>query len=127
MGNNLDVPISYKTEWKIASGEGFREFLEGLREYLKTKLILINSDTASEHYSCGCDALIATRPRNWRRFRYLQEYCEQEGLEWMTAWDILEQNLRRKIKCDCSIINDVGELKANRLRGFGVDVESVKL
>lgn len=100
----------------------FYPFFEGLLEFLRLKLQLIQVDGCS-HYSCGVDYHHDSIP-TWKpsRFRYFEIYCLEKGFDDFEVKILIEEKLGKKIICECELINDTEADKRARLqRSFGLD------
>jgi len=109
------------TYMELGSREKFNQFLQGLREYLKSKLKLITV-SGIEQYSCGQYHYKSNH--RWIPFQHLDTFCLQRKYDFYTVRFNIEKYFGRKIKCECEIVNDSEQMRRDRLRReFGIDVD----
>ena len=58
----------------------------------------------------------------WKPFKNFIIFCNNKGYHCFVVKELLEEKLKRKIICECEIVNDVEAIKRARLqRSFGID------
>jgi len=92
---DLDQPEIYKLFMK--------NYLELLQLRLKQyKVMDQNGNLRETRYSCGQDH--DPRNPNWKPFQYLEYYCQKFGYDDMEARDIIEEQIGRRLECECQLI-----------------------
>lgn len=113
---------SYMTWLKLHSESHFNTFFEGLKEYLRSKLLLIKIEGVHPYYSCGADYHHRS-VLNWKPFKHFENYCQVRGYDDIAVKELIEEKLQRKINCECELVNDCESDRRDRLRrSFGIDL-----
>jgi hypothetical protein len=100
--------------------ERFQIFFEGLIEHLKNNLQLVKVEGSHGYYTCG--EYHHWRNRNWKPFQNLWAYCEKTGHDFYEAKDMIEEQMGRKLICECQLLNDEKGIRRKELQAmFGVD------
>jgi hypothetical protein len=103
--------------------EGTRKFLLGYLDLLKNSLKVeqVKGDSyAYSYYTCG-QAHYRPNP-NWEPFRTLEKCCKKAGLSPLAVKEMIEEQIGRKIVCECEILSDPKEVARRGLSAaFGVD------
>ena len=99
----------------------FEQLYNDLKEYLRSKLILITIEGAFEYYSCGHDGHNPSDP-GWEPFINYETYFQGKGYDDFIFKEIIEEKLGMKLRCECEILNDPEAVKRARLKSFGFDV-----
>jgi hypothetical protein len=103
--------------------EGTREFLLAYLDLLKKTLEIeeVKGDSYEySYYTCG-QAHDRHNP-NWKPFGILEKCCKKSRLIPLAIKEIIEEQLGKKIICECEILSDPKEVKRKRLSAaFGVD------
>jgi hypothetical protein len=77
-----------------------------------------------EYYTCG--EYHHWRNRNWKPFENLWAYCEKTGHDFYEAKDIIEEQIRRKLICECQLLNDEKAIRRKELQAmFRVDFNEI--
>jgi len=109
------------TYYRLQRDNNFETFFEGLKEYLKRKLKVIKVEGLYIHYSCGVDYHHSSIP-GLKPCKNFIKYCHSKGYDDFAVRDLIEENLGKKIICECEIVNDVEANRRARLqRSFGID------
>jgi hypothetical protein len=116
---------SYEFTGDILDHDGeFKKFLNGLTDYLKSKLqrVAVKGGKYNYHqYTCG--QLHDKRNLDWRKLENLWKYCEEVEFDPYAAKDALEERLGVKLECDCQIINnDIENRRKGLANAFGADL-----
>jgi hypothetical protein len=103
--------------------EGTRQFLLGYLDLLKKSLKMeeVKGDSYEySYYTCG-QAHDRLNP-NWKPFGILERCCKKARLSTLAVKEIIEEQIGRKIICECEILSDPKEVARRRLSAaFGVD------
>ncbi len=71
---------------------------------------------------CTCGEAHDRRNPNWKPFGILERCCKKARLSPLAIKEIIEEQMGRKILCECEILSDPKEVKRKRLQAaFGVD------
>ena len=106
---------------KLHSDSLWNPFFEGLKEYLRSKLKVIQVD-GRKHYSCGADYHHPS-VLNWKPFKFLERYCLAKGFDDMVVIELIAEKTGEKIICECELANNIEADKRARLRrSFGMDI-----
>jgi AMMECR1 domain-containing protein len=94
-------------------------YLDLLKKSLKIEKAKADSYEYS-YYTCG-----QTHERhnpNWKPFGILEKCCKKARLSPLAVKEMFEEQIGRKIVCECEIFSDPKEVKRERLSAaFGVD------
>jgi hypothetical protein len=103
--------------------EGTREFLLRYLDLLKKSLKIeqVKGDSYEySYYTCG--QAHDRHNRNWKPFEILEKCCKKARLSPFAVKQMIEEQIDRKIICECEIFSDAKEVKRKRLQAaFGVD------
>jgi hypothetical protein len=92
---DLDQPEIYQLFMK-----GYLELLqENFQQY---KVMDQKGDLREIRYSCGQNH--DPRNPNWKPFQYLEQYCRKMGYDDMEAQDIIEEQIGRRLVCECQLL-----------------------
>ena len=92
---DLDQPEIYQLFMK-----GYLELLqENFQQY---KVMDQKGDLREIRYSCGQNH--DPRNPNWKPFQYLEQYCCKQGYDEMEAQDIIEEQIGRRLVCECQLL-----------------------
>ena len=80
-----------------------KEYLDLLQNSL-TKIKVKGDSSITSHYTCGQ----AHDPRNpsWQPFKLLSRICRKYNYDPLIARDIIEEKIRKRLECECQIINN---------------------
>jgi len=122
MSNKTPPLLSGDATWnKLNQDNNFETFFEGLKEYLRSKLKVIKIEGTYTYYSCGADYHHQSMP-GWKPFKHFINYCNSKGYHYFVVKELIEEKLGKEIICECEIVNDIEEIKRDRLqRSFGID------
>jgi hypothetical protein len=91
----LDQPEVYK--------QFMKEYLELLQNNLKRyKVMDQNGDLREIRYSCDQDH--DPRNPNWKPFQYLEQCCRKYGYDDMEALDVIEEQIGKRLDCECQLL-----------------------
>jgi hypothetical protein len=80
-----------------------RRYLELLRKNLQQSKVMDQNGALREiRYSCGQEH--DPRNPNWKPFQYLELYCRKCGYSDMEARDIIEEQIGRRLECECQLL-----------------------
>jgi len=114
---------SEKTYNLLESPDKFNPVIQELREYLKTKLQFIEVIGGDSYFSCGHDYHYKS-DCGWIPFKHLDAFCIETGYDFYALRDLIEEQMGRKLICDCAILNDPGQMRRDRLRRvFGIEID----
>jgi hypothetical protein len=100
--------------------EKFQEFFQGLIEHVKKNLQQVKVGWPPEYYTC--DQYHERRNPRWKPFENLWAYCKKTGPDFHEAKDMIDEQIGRKLICECQILNDEKAIRRNELESiFGVD------
>ena len=103
----------------------FQRFFRGYLDILKSNLqqVSVMGNDGNEryrYYTCGQEH--DRRNPAWKPFQHLMRYCEKERYDFYEAKDMIEEQIGRKLICECQLLNDDKEIRRRDLeRTFGVD------
>lgn len=105
MRNTFTLPS--KTYINLDQPEIYHKFMKEYIELLQTnfkqyKVKDQNGNLWEIRYSCGQ----AHDPRNlaWKPFKYLEQICRKSGYDDMEARDIIEEQIGRRLDCECDLL-----------------------
>jgi len=82
-----------------------QEYLALLRSnFQQYKVMDQNGNLREIRYSCGQDH--DPRNPNWKPFHYLEQYCRKYGYDDMEARDVIEEQIGRRLDCECQLLGD---------------------
>ena len=105
MHNIFTIPD--KTYIDLDQPDIYRRFMQGYLELLRKNLQQYKSMDKNcvlkeIRYSCGQDH--DPRNPNWKPFQYLEQCCRKWGYDDMQAWDIIEEQIGRRLVCECQLL-----------------------
>jgi hypothetical protein len=105
------------------SDEGTRKSLLDYLDLLKKSLKIEKFKGDSYEYSYyTCGQTHHRHNANWKLFRILEKCCYKARLSPLAIKQIIEEQIRREIGCQCEIFSDPKEINRKRLQAaFGVD------
>ena len=113
---------AYGTYPYLAEPGVLETFIRDYRQILMDNFQKIRIKGGGEYWSCGQEH--DPRNWNWKPWHHLEQLCRKLGLDDFTVREILEEHLKRKLKCECQVLYDERELRREALRRqFGVDFE----
>jgi len=99
--------LTSKTYIDLDQPDIYKRFMQGYLEMLRSRLqqykVMDQNDVLREiRYSCGQDH----DPQNpaWKPFKYLEYYCRKFGYDDMVAQDIIEEQIGRRLECECQLL-----------------------
>ena len=108
-----------ETYLHLKKTENFQFFFRGFIEFLKKKLKRIKEDGEEPYYICG--QMHQKFNRKWKPFQHLWNYTTKRRLDFYAARDLIEENICRKLLCECQLMHNEEALRRRQLREFGVD------
>ena len=107
MRNTFTLPS--KTYIELDQPEIFQQFMKGYLELLRANLqqykVMDRNGILKEiRYSCGQEH-IPQNP-NWKPFQHLEQYCRKRGYDDMEAQDIIEEQIGRRLVCECKLMDE---------------------
>jgi hypothetical protein len=79
-------------------------------------------DDSYEYSYYTCSQTHDRHNPNWKPFGILEKCCKKARLSPLAIKEIIEEQMGRKISCECEILSDPKEIKRKRLSAaFGVD------
>jgi len=99
--------LTSKTYIDFDQPDIYQRFMKGYLELLRKNLqhynvMDQNGDLCEIRYSCGQDH--DPRNPNWKPFKYLEFYCRKFGYDDMEARDIIEEQIGRRLDCECQLL-----------------------
>lgn len=105
MHNTFTLPS--KTYIDLDQPKIYHRFMQGYLALLRSMLQLSkvmdqNGNLREVRYSCGQEH----DPRNpdWKPFQYLEQICRKYGYDDMEARDIIEEQIGRRLECECQLL-----------------------
>lgn len=105
MRNTFILPD--KTYIDLDQPEVYQRFMQGYLQLLQTnlkryKIMDQNGELIEIRYYCGQDH--DPRNRDWKPFQYLEQYCRKFGYDDMLVRDIIEEQIGRRLRCECRLL-----------------------
>lgn len=111
---------SYQLWYEQQQEKKARKLLPDLKEYLLSKLQLVEVVGQYKFYSCRHDHDFPGR--DWQPFGNLKRFCKKRDLDWQDLKELIEDIMGKKLVCECELVNDFKELRRTRLqKAFGLD------
>ncbi len=93
------------------------------RQILTSQFQNVRIEGGGEYWTCGQEH--DPRNWNWKPWYHLERLCRKRGVNDFAVREILEENLGRKLDCECQVLFDERELRKEApRRQFGVDFDS---
>ena len=83
----------------------FKKFFQGLIELLKRKLQRKKVGGSGLYYFTWGE-IHDRNNRNWEPFINLWSYTDRKRLDFFVVKDLIEENLGRRLECECEILGD---------------------
>lgn len=104
---NQIVILPSTTITALEQPEIYRQFMQGYLQLLRSKLKQYkvmdqHGELIEIRYSCGQEH--SKQNPNWKPFQYLELYCRKCGYDDMEARDIIEEQIGRRMTCECELI-----------------------
>ena len=105
MRNTFTLPS--KTYVELDQTEIYRQFMRGYFDLLREKLqqynIMGQNGVLKEiRYSCAQEH--NSRNPNWKPCQYLEQHCRNCRYDDMEARDIIEEQIGRRLECECQFL-----------------------
>jgi hypothetical protein len=116
-------PLTPEEAIERVQHEETHEFLLGYLDLLKENLKIQHVKGDSYQYSYyTCGQAHDRHNLNWKPFGILEKCCKKARLSPLAIKEMIEEQIGRKIVCECEIFSDPKEIKRRRLQAaFGVD------
>jgi len=111
------------TRLNLGQEQYYRPFIDGYIKILQANL----KQGTHIGRNCTYTAYTCTQPHdrrnlNWKPFRLLWDYCEENGYDFFVARDVIFERLGRKLVCECQMLRDDEQRRRLELeKTFGVD------
>jgi AMMECR1 domain-containing protein len=116
-------PLTPEEAIERVQHEGTRQFVLRYLDLLKKSLKL--EQVKGDSYECSYYTCGETHDRhnpNWKPFGILEKCCKKARLSPLALKEMIEEQIGKKIICECEILSDPKEIKRKRLSAaFGVD------
>jgi hypothetical protein len=97
-----------------------KEYIDLLQNNLK-KVDVKDHTYNSSYYTCG--QAHDRRNQAWQPFKLLSKICKKYDYDPLIARDIIEEKIRRRLECECQIIDNQSQHRRKDLiNNFGADL-----
>ena len=114
MPNIIYIPDSTWTdlEQKPIFQKFMKEYIDLLQNSL-TKIKVKGVSYSTSHYTCDQ----AHDPQNphWQPFKLLSRICRKYNYDPLIARDVIEEKIRKRLECECQIIDNQSQNRRNEL------------
>ena len=118
------IYLSDKTWIELEQEPRFQKFMKEYIDLLQNNLQKVEVRSHSQnlfYYTCG--HLHDRRDPSWQPFKLLTRICKKYDYDPLIAIDIIEERIRKRIECECQIIDNQSQHRRNGLiNNFGVDL-----
>ena len=122
MPNIFNIPD--KTWIELEQGPKFQKFMREYIDLLQNNLQKVEVRGHSHnsfYYTCG--QLHDRRNLSWHPFKLLSQICKKYDYDPLIAIDIIEERIRKRLECECQIIDNQSQHRRNELiNSFGADL-----
>ena len=119
--NTINIPD--KTWIELEQEPKFQKFMREYIDLLKSNLQKVEvrgQSQNSPYYTCG--QMHDRRNLSWHPFKLLSRICKKYDYDPLIAIDIIEERIRKRLECECQIIDNQSQHRRNGLiNNFGVD------
>ncbi len=120
--NTISIPD--KTWIELEQEPKFQKFMREYIDLLKSNLQKVEVRGHSQdsfYYTCG--QMHDRRNLSWHPFKLLSRICKKYDYDPLIAIDIIEERIRKRLECECQIIDNQSQHRRNGLiNNFGVDL-----
>ena len=117
------INIPDKTWIELEQEPKFQKFMKEYIDLLKSNLQKVEVRGHSHnsfYYTCG--QMHDRRNLSWQPFKLLSQICKKYDYDPLIAIDIIEDRIRKRLECECQIIDNQSQHRRNGLiNNFGVD------
>ena len=120
--NTINIPDKtwIELEQDPKSQKFMREYIDLLKSNLQ-KVEVRGQSQNSFYYTCG--QMHDRRNLSWHPFKLLSRICKKYDYDPLIAIDIIEERIRKRLECECQIIDNQSQHRRNCLiNNFGVDL-----
>ena len=119
------INISDKTWIELEQEPKFQKFMRDYIDLLQNNLQKVEVRGHSHnsfYYTCG--QMHDRRNPSWQPFKLLSQICKKYDYDPLIAIDIIEERIRKRLECECQIIDNQSQHRRNGLiNNFGVDLD----
>jgi hypothetical protein len=122
MQNTINIPD--KTWIELEQEPKFQKFMREYIDQLQSNLQKVEvrgQSQNSSYYTCG--QMHDSRNPSWQPFKLLTRICKKYNYDPLIARDIIEDRIRKRLVCECQIIDNRSQHRRNGLiNSFGADL-----
>ena len=120
--NTINMPD--KTWIELEQEPEFQKFMREYIDLLQSNLQKVEvkgHSHNSSYYTCG--QMHDRRNPSWQPFKLLSQICKKYDYDPLIAIDIIEERIRKRLECECQIIDNQSQHRRNGLiNNFGADL-----
>ena len=122
MPNTINIPD--KTWIELEQESKFQKFMRDYIDLLQSNLqkVEVRGHSYNSYYFT-CGQMHDRRNLSWQPFKLLSRICKKYDYDPLIAIDIIEERIRKRIECECQIIDNQSQHRRNSLiNNFGADL-----